>query len=379
MSQPASIRSILEERIEQVLQSEYQTNEEFNSYLDSLDGDKLISEYVLSEVLYWVDRKAYYEEREVWLKQVLDEEHAEAIEIVNKYDTSPIFIDLTTAMSRRRIVPFIGAGMSQVQGSNGTSAFPMWIDALRAINERVPLDEQVKFDSLIRSKNLLEAAELLWDANPIAVKSYIRNTFDKSRIPSLDDTAGGIRLLPRFAHGCVITTNYDKVVELAYEDQKFDGYMHGSQKHKFTTKLIKGDRCILKLHGDVDDSETYILTESQYNEAYGETTDFTKPLPKALRQIFISHSILFLGCSLDVDRTIKLFQEVARDSDFDIPDHFAILSDPCDPELRRKKEDVLSTVNIRPIWYPNEEHKFVKQLLSLAVDVSERKITFPKL
>jgi hypothetical protein len=81
--------------------------------------------------------------------------------------------------------------------------------------------------------------------------------------------------------------------------------MHGMQQgNKFVPKLIKGDRCILKLHGDAEDHDTYVFTADQYDQAYGSPVDFKKPLPRALRQIFVSHSLLFLGCSLERDWTL---------------------------------------------------------------------------
>jgi hypothetical protein len=37
------------------------------------------------------------------------------------------------------------------------------------------------------------------------------------------------------------------------ENLAFDGYIHGTQQHNFFSRLVRGQRCLLKLHGDADD------------------------------------------------------------------------------------------------------------------------------
>ncbi|MEI6150502.1 MAG: SIR2 family protein, partial [bacterium] len=115
---------------------------------------------------------------------------------------------------------------------------------------------------------------------------------------------------------------------------------------------------------------------SQYTEAYGSPDfDFTKPLPKALRQIFVSHSLLFLGCSLEQDRTLTLFQKVCNDKQFEIPDHFAILPAPPDTANKSAKEGRLLNLRIRPIWYPVGKHEFVGLYLSLVADMVDGRLS----
>ena len=154
--------------------------------------------------------------------------------------------------------------------------------------------------------------------------------------------------------------------------------MHGTQtQNLFAAKLIQGERCILKLHGTVNDPETYIFSKAQYNSAYGDDAsfDYTRPLAKTLRQIFVSHSLLFLGCSLEQDRILSLFQDVVNSRAFDIPNHFALLSKPSDHGKYLAKEELLEQAKIRPIWYPaingedgKSDHSGLEKLLKLAID-----------
>lgn len=194
---------------------------------------------------------------------------------------------------------------------------------------------------------------------------------------SQDVIKGALRFLPEISHSCVITTNFDKVLEKVFEFSKkpFEGFMLGAQQNnKFVTDLIKGDRCILKLHGSVGEEKTYVFTKSQYDKVYGAKLSFKKELPKTLRQIFISHSLLFVGCSLEQDRTLELFQEVKKEGQFEIPQHYAILPQPLSHSDKRKKENYLREINIKTIWYPTNKHDFVEKILKLANDAANDRI-----
>jgi hypothetical protein len=214
----------------------------------------------------------------------------------------------------------------------------------------------------------------LWDADASQVKNFVRTKFSKSQIPA-GGIQGAVTLLPRLSYGCVVTTNFDPVVEEVLKGGVLEAYMHGTQKgNKFVPRLIKGDRCLLKLHGDAEDHDTYIFTTQQYDVGYGSPFDFKKPLPRTLRQIFVSQSLLFLGCNLEEDRTLQLFREVLADGQFEIPDHFAILPEPADPTQKPPKEARLLAMKIRPLWYPDGRYEMVEMYLKLAIDVAEHRV-----
>ena len=195
--------------------------------------------------------------------------------------------------------------------------------------------------------------------------------------------AGPLQNLPRFARGCIVTTNFDDGIEKTYEGAThqgkplvFDAYMHGTQENKFFSRMVRGDRCLLKLHGDAENEATHILTAEHYEQAYGRPFDFQKALPKALRQIYISQSLLFLGCGLDQDWTMELFK-AARDSDgYQVPNHYAIVEAPPDFQVRQQKETRLLDLNIQPIWYPQGAHQMVERIVDLIADVAEKRVAF---
>jgi hypothetical protein len=360
------------ESVEETLSKAYQEDKDIHC---NIDGDEPIEikslkddhpPYFLerSAVLFWVDRNAYYEEMEFCLLK----HHEEAIEFIKQNELKPIFHDFVQAIKRKRIVPFIGAGMS------GSSGYPLWGKALKEISERIDDLDSDEIDTKLSAYEYFDVAQMLWEAESAQVKSYIRNKFSENQL-SAEGVIGPINLIEALCDGCIVTTNFDGLIEKVIGKGKLKGYMHGLQQgNNFVTKLIKGERCILKLHGDAEDFETYVFTLEQYQGAYGDSIDFTKPLPKALRQIYVSSSLIFLGASLEQDKTLDLFSEVISDSDFDVPDHFAMLSIPEEGETKNQKEARLNDLRIRTLWYPSDDHSFVEKYLRLALDMASERL-----
>lgn len=370
-------------KVEDILQAEYSKNKEFNETLNALNGDDAVTVPSLrrdrpeghkldaSEVLFWTDREAYNDELLAWENATIHGAHRATINLINDTKQNAVFNDLVAAITRNRIVPFIGAGMSQ------SCKLPLWREALDEMAARIPQLDKTAFAAAVSAFNYTDAAQLLWSVDDTQVRNYIRNRFDKS-IATKEKIRGAVLLLPRISKGCVITTNFDNVVETVMGS--FDGYMHGMQPgNKFVPKLMKGDRCLLKLHGDAEDPRTYVFTGQQYVDGYGSPFNFSKPLPRALRQIYISQSLLFLGCSLEQDKTLELFSHVksegqSKGENFDIPDHFAILPEPSDAALRNQKEARLSAMDIRTLWYPKDNREFVEGVLQLAIATIDGRI-----
>jgi len=380
-SESVRINKDIIERVEQVLQAAHDENVDFNEALNGFDlitiptldpaPDAKPHKLEPSAVLFWTDRDAYNNEFSYWENASTQEIHRDAKDLIFANGQVPVFSELVFAMSRGRLVPFVGAGMSQ------PCNLPLWSTALQEIAKKVGKSDQKAFTTAIDKRDYIEAAQILWDADEAQVKSYIRNRFDKS-VCTPDKIKGAALLLKRICSGCVITTNFDNVIESVCG--LFEGYMHGVQAgNKFVSKLMKGDRCILKLHGDAEAAESYIFTGKQYLDGYGSPLDFSKPLPRALRQIFISQSLLFLGCSLDQDKTLELFQQVRDDgrkqgAHFEIPDHFAILPKPKAKSKETSKESQLSALGIRPLWYPEGKHQYVEKVLNLVIATVDGRI-----
>lgn len=352
-----------------MLAADYESQADFNEAFDSEEPVQIGRlAYSRSKVLYWVDRDAYANERVAWENDVYAAKHeaARALITTNQYENR--FADLLQAAGRGRLVPFIGAGLSAPCG------MPLWGTALGQLLERLAPPNEVEIRQLIEGGDYLRAAQALAAHDPAQTANFIATTY---RLQELR-LAGPVTLLPKLANGCVVTTNFDDAIEKTYDraNQKFEHYMHGAQGHNFFSRMLRGDRCILKLHGDAETRDTHVLTREQYEAAYGQPCNFSKPLPKAIRQIFVAQSLLFLGCSLEQDWTMDLFAAAIDGGGFEVPVHYAVLPAPAEDAARRQKEARLIRLNIQPLWYPAGNHTMVHQLLELAVDVIQRRVSF---
>lgn len=352
-----------------LLNEEYEASEDFN---ESFEADEPVRigklEFPRSRALFWLDRDAYYEAQEGWKDDSLQEQHEPCFKLLRGHGAETPFAELLAAVERGRIVPFVGAGMSTSMG------MPLWGDSLKELLNRLPGADAAAINSQIDAGRYLDAAQALVEHDVVQTENFVRTKYRIQKIK----LAGPMMLLPRIAKGCVITTNFDDAIEQVYgrDDVRFDAYMHGKQEHNFFPRLVRGDRCLLKLHGDADNPATHILTQAQYDDGYGNPFDFHKPLPKALRQVFVSQSLLFLGCSLEQDWTLELFENAKRADEYAIPNHYAILPAPVDTLAKQEKATRLLRLNIQPLWYPAGEHEYVERYLQLIIDVAERRIIF---
>ena len=365
------------EKVEEALQTAYSTNQDFNSALDeaepwsfqSLREPEHAYLFKPSEALYWIERDSYLNELEYWEAQKQAEQHVTAVAYIKSSDQEPVFLDLVEALRNRRVAPFIGAGLSRACG------YPMWGEALRKMAQKFANLHVRDIEPFMSRYDYLGAAQVLFDAAEDRVRQFIKTEFRQN-----GNLTGPIQLLPDLAPGCIVTTNFDTVIEDVFKErgQPLDGYMHGTQAgHNFVQRLLRGERCILKLHGDAGQGNSHVFTQAQYTVAYGEPLDFKNQLPKALRQIFITHSLLFLGYSLEQDKTLELFQTVVDEGAFEIPDHFALMNLPQTSEERAQKEGRLLKLKIQPLWYETPQgpdgradHSLLEQILRLAVAVA---------
>ncbi|MGL4603934.1 MAG: SIR2 family NAD-dependent protein deacylase [Iodobacter sp.] len=375
------------DKVEEALQAAYSSNQKFNEMLDEVEPLSINSlrnpedKYLLkvSDVLYWVDRDAYLDELDHWEGQSQINQHEAATAFIKESDQKAVFLDLVDAIRSGRIAPFVGAGLSKACG------YPMWGEALRKVAQKLNGLGVQDIEPLMAKYDYLQAAQVLHDAAEEQVRHFIKTEFRQRGA-----IIGPVRLLPELANGCIVTTNFDTAIEDLFRDlkQPLDGYMHGTQAgNNFVQRLLRGERCILKLHGDAGQANTHVFTQAQYQAAYGgaggEPFAFQNQLPRALRQIFISHSLLFLGCSLEQDKTLELFKSVVDEGAFEIPDHFALLNEPATAQERAHKEARLLQLKIRPLWYTtpantdgSPDHSLLEQILKFAIAIARRQVGF---
>lgn len=346
----------------------YEYFADFNEWIDSPEGAELKKNYNLigiaspSKAFYAGDPEAYEQEfkayQQVRKDQVLSQQYInEQFTDDHWYErNTERFNQLIDCLTTGLVVPFVGAGLS-VEGG-----FPSWKQHLQQQGRTSGLDA-AHVDALLNSGQYEQVIE------EIEAKNYrdafiqeLRDVFSKTG--KLTGTT--LRLAEIFTD-TIITTNYDSLIEQVFDTGAADSIQLIGVTN-INEKVESGKTTIVKLHGDIRTPASCILGKNQYDDAYGETElDLSKPIPKFLSYYYKTSSLLFLGCSLNHDRTMQVFKAVKDEmGDKDRPQHFSLESMPENEEELSKRNAYLLSFGITPIWFPYHCYEYIEQILVLA-------------
>lgn len=265
--------------------------------------------------------------------------------------------------NRKNTVPFVGAGISV---ACGLFSWSQLLDMLAS--EYLTSSERKKYD---KTEDYLHYAQAIVDAsgNTDAIMRRIAELFDEADVKL---TKAPFYLVSSFANN-IVTTNYDTILEDASKKMK------SRDRHEVLLPCLRGQMtvaiqenrpCILKMHGSVEEVSSIVLSETQYNEVYGEIGEETnKALPILLETIFSGKSLLFIGCSLTKDRTLDILAKCLKRNNK--LKHYAIVELPKDEDEEIKQRNHLTALGIEPIYFPEGDYESIDLLLEyLAEDNS---------
>jgi WD40 repeat protein len=256
------------------------------------------------------------------------------------------------------VVPFVGAGLSVPHGMPGWTAF------LTSLAQRAGRTQKIRM--MLRAGEYEEAAlELERTLTPFSFNAAIERDFGDHKLVDRELRGAVVHVNRLSAGGPIVTTNFDRVLETVAERSglPFATVVAGAKPDSIGRMMRQHQRGLVKLHGDWGERAERVLTKPEYDRHYGSAgIDLTKPLPALLQAILLGKSLLFLGCSLNQDRTVLALGQVAQISPEMV--HFAVLEVPKAAAARREKEAFLGEHNILPIWYPNARHDLVEPFLA---------------
>lgn len=277
-----------------------------------------------------------------WVQERKEELIELAKNILDEFGLQDRFGKLKEVYARGAVVPFVGAGLSV------SSGYPGWTAFLKQHTRETALNPE-EFEQILCAGQYEEAAQRLSDALGPAFNEAVENAFGRSR-----DISGCVQLLPHVFDSCVITTNFDDVTKRCYEaaGKPFSEELSGEHSRELPRKLANGKRILLKLHGTSTSPRGRILTAAEYQKQYGDGEE----LQRAIEAI-CSKTLLFVGCSLTVDRTLTAMKVFVQANGHDnIARHYAFLPVPGSDAERIARRDALIECNVYPIWYPAGTH-----------------------
>lgn len=224
--------------------------------------------------------------------------------------TDPIPAPLLDALKQRRLVAFIGAGVSQRCYSKTRTPLSGWsgllLDLIRWSTRGGLLDEETAnelYDLLQREEFLIVAQECRDRLGDEYLGKFVGDVFNPDGVVP----ARVHELLAAIPFSGYITTNYDNLLERAY------GRVHNRQLRLLFPEsaaafVRSGNRfpALLKLHGDLDDPVSIVLGHRDYLRLI-----WMPQYADLLRSILTEYTLLFVGYGLgDLDILLRLDQLV---------------------------------------------------------------------
>lgn len=273
---------------------------------------------------------------------------------------------LKQQIQRGTVIPFVGAGLS-------ACVYPDWRKALKMIADDV-MDLSAKASALrlLSGKYVNEHEDALEQAAKYLENIWTKSVFDNKLYHIFSPEKLGdaevtetlhkeaVAVLPKlFSQGVVLTTNYDHVLEEIYRTygKGIDtcDVLHRERLNKRLREMSLGS-LLIKLHGDVEEASTsIILNKESYDRAYQDGS----PLIAALHKCYGMKSMLFLGCSLEHDRTMDELQKILEPGSL----HFTVFSCEKDGAALQNTIKHMGKKNILPILYPKGQYECVRLVL----------------
>lgn len=203
---------------------------------------------------------------------------------------------------------FVGAGLSCEVG------YPDWRGLLREIAVSLHLNIDSEHDLAGIAQYHLNAA----GRNRTKLAQVIKEAFLPTRVPP-----ASLEIIARLPFGHIWTTNYDKLIERAFESQSKILEVK-SQNSDLPLRNVDADTILFKMHGTADSPMDAVIATDDYELYLHKRPGFAKSLDSD----FINRTFLFTGLSLRDPNLSHLFS-MARATFYEgTPEHFAVLRGP---------------------------------------------------
>ena len=246
---------------------------------------------------------------------------------------------LFQSISKGEVVLWAGAGLSLYAGlPSGARLREILYEGLTPLEK-----EEVRKNSDL-SHLADEICKLKGNRNYII--TVLTSTFTKDF--SSTETHKIISKIPHFRN--IITTNYDRLFENAYGN-KLNLIFSDSHTPYIDDKKVN----LFKIHGDLSDPDSIIITKSDYNRFLENDTE-QNTIWNIIKGIVATKSILFIGYNLEDSNVEVIFNKIKNKTGKNGKECYFVA-----PNIPPIKSVNLEKANIHPISLTGE--KFLKELI----------------
>lgn len=226
--------------------------------------------------------------------------------------------DLVADIARQKVVVFVGAGASKWAMPNSGNNFKDWPDFLTYAARRSSPKIQRLVRERIRAKDYLIASQLL--------KSHLADQWTTVLTEEFQQAADISRLhraIVSLNQRVIVTTNFDKLIEKAWNDSDVKRYPTVVSKiDQQVFKLFRdSESYLIKIHGSIDEPESIVFDKSSYQRS-AFSNRFYQDLVSTL---LLTHTFLFIGFSMD-DPAVSLLVESHAHRFSETRPHYAFFS-----------------------------------------------------
>lgn len=203
-------------------------------------------------------------------------------------------------------IPFLGAGASLGFGNGAGLPTAAQLAANLALGCNYPCPNPT---DLLRVAQYYEIVH-----DPHDLRTFIRDLILKAGArPSVVHTT-----LAALPFRVVLTTNFDKLMERAFEDAAKapqTAYYERYGDRREPEKPTLHEPLVYKLHGTIDELDSMVVTENDIVEFAACVMFGDPPLPEVIKGLFADDSLLFIGYGLkdwNVRVMLRAFREKRR-------------------------------------------------------------------
>lgn len=241
---------------------------------------------------------------------------------------------------REEVVLWIGAGLSISSGFPSGDRLKEIIYESLTENEKAQIDQNSSLDVLADNVVALRSS-----------KNHLIDILNKvfSKLPIKDSIVHkNLALIPHFK--TIITTNYDCLIEnsiknsISIYNEKRIPYINNDRKRK-----------IIKVHGDLNDPDSLIITKEDYYKLIGQN-GLNSAIWTLVKNCLASNSVLFVGYSVEDSNLLTLLSDLELSIGINRKEYFFV-----SPNISLLKKKHLERRNI--LYIDSTGEKLIEELI----------------